>query len=90
MDMIFMDKDLIFGKGTKVKVQDLPDIPKNVCHLTKFEDINIGKVSPDILIGNFKPFVQNSKYGSKLLINEKIPEIEDFKKRYIFFQVIEN
>ena len=42
----------VFGKGTKVKVQGLLDISKIGYRFTKFEDINNGKASIDVLIGN--------------------------------------
>ncbi|KAF1881538.1 hypothetical protein Lal_00021387, partial [Lupinus albus] len=75
---------LIFRKRIVLENKVVCDIPNYIYHLIVFEDILNGVALTDFLVDlqlvlkGYPVTIQNTMYGSKLYINDSIPEIELF------------
>ncbi|XP_040867682.1 uncharacterized protein [Glycine max] len=72
---------LIFTGVTIVIEVDLPNIPLKAYEFVNFVDILARTYRRDLLVGVYPITITNTWQGSKLLINESLPEIQQFKER---------
>ncbi|KAL5133713.1 hypothetical protein HKD37_03G007002 [Glycine soja] len=72
---------LVFTGVTFVRQSDLEDLPFKKYKFVDFTNVIIGLFQPELLVGSYPPSVSNSLRASKLLINEVVFEIEEFRER---------
>ncbi|XP_028188336.1 uncharacterized protein LOC114374831 [Glycine soja] len=73
---------LVFTGVTVVRQTDLDNVPFKKYNFTQFANIIAGHFQPGLLVGLYPPSVSNSLKASKLLINQPVAEIQEFKHRY--------
>ncbi|KAG5063500.1 hypothetical protein JHK85_004683 [Glycine max] len=72
---------LVFTGVTVVRQTDLDNVPFKKYNFTQFANIIAGHFQPGLLVGLYPPSVSNSLKASKLLINQPVAEIQEFKHR---------
>ncbi|KAG5127016.1 hypothetical protein JHK82_027851 [Glycine max] len=72
---------LVFTGATVVRQSDLEDLPFKKYKFADFTNVIVGLFQPELLVGSYAPSVSNSLRASKLLINEAVFEIQEFRKR---------
>ncbi|KAG5080441.1 hypothetical protein JHK86_004506 [Glycine max] len=73
---------LVFTGVTVVRQTDLDNVPFKKYNFTQFANIIAGHFQPGLLVGLYPPSVSNSLKASKLLINQPVAEIQEFKHRH--------
>ncbi|KAG4983006.1 hypothetical protein JHK87_027755 [Glycine soja] len=73
---------LVFTGATVVRQSDLEDLPFKKYKFADFTNVIVGLFQPELLVGSYAPSVSNLLRASKLLINEAVFEIQEFRKRY--------
>ncbi|KAG5088165.1 hypothetical protein JHK86_000777 [Glycine max] len=72
---------LVFTGVTIVRQSDLEDLPFKKYKFAYFTNVIVGLFQPKLLVGSYAPLVSNSLRASKLLINEVVFEIQEFRER---------
>ncbi|KAG5010429.1 hypothetical protein JHK87_018944 [Glycine soja] len=72
---------LVFTGVTVVRQSDLEDLPFKKYKFAYFTNVIAGLFQPKLLVGSYAPSVSNSLRASKLLINEAVFEIQEFRER---------
>ncbi|XP_006590074.1 uncharacterized protein [Glycine max] len=72
---------LVFTGATVVRQSDLEDLPFKKYKFADFTNVIVGLFQPELLVGSYAPSVSNLLRASKLLINEAVFEIQEFRKR---------
>ncbi|KAK2358301.1 hypothetical protein QL285_095496 [Trifolium repens] len=70
---------LQFLSRTTIKPNEMPNIPAYFFNLMKYEDIKAMNFREDVLVDRFPLQISNAWTGTKLIINEDIPDINNFK-----------
>ncbi|KAG5004030.1 hypothetical protein JHK82_028046 [Glycine max] len=72
---------LVFTGVTVVRQSDLEDLPFKKYKFADFTNVIVGLFQPELLVGSYAPSISNSLRASKLLINEAVFEIQEFRER---------
>ncbi|KAG4949706.1 hypothetical protein JHK86_042945 [Glycine max] len=73
---------LVFTGVIVLRQTHLDNVPlKKKYNFTQFSNIIVGHFQPGLLVGSYPPSVSNSLKASKLVSNELVDEIQEFKDR---------